>query len=133
MKFGGGVSVGGVPVDPRTQMPVPHPSQSVARVTWVDFRFDGIGVSAIGLLRQSVAGTNSIAEAVYAAGGGRKMTHRTIATCLLVALALVLLASITSAMAQDTTDLEQRISRLESRKNVAVGAVTFLVGAFCAL
>ncbi len=61
------------------------------------------------------------------------MTHRTISTCLLVALALVLLASITSAMAQDTTDLEQRISRLESRENVAVGAVTFLFGAFCAL
>ena len=63
------------------------------------------------------------------------MTHRTIATCLLVVLALVLLASVTSVMAQDTTDLERRISDLESRNNGdrALGAVGFLVGAFCAL
>lgn len=63
--FGSGVSIGGVPVDPRTQMPVPHPSQKIERVTWVDFRFAGIDVSAIGLLRESVAGANSIAEGVY--------------------------------------------------------------------
>ena len=28
VKFGSGVSIGGVPVDPRTQLPVPHPTSS---------------------------------------------------------------------------------------------------------
>ena len=63
------------------------------------------------------------------------MTHRTIATSLLVALVLVLLASVTSIMAHGTTDLEQRVTRLESkiRDDAAAGAVAFLFGAFCAL
>jgi len=37
--FGGGVSVMGVPVDPRTQRPVPHPSQTVTETIYVDWRF----------------------------------------------------------------------------------------------
>lgn len=62
--FGSGVSIMGVPVDPRTQMPAPHPSIKVERITWVDFRFDGLNVSAIGLLRTSVTGVGRIASDV---------------------------------------------------------------------
>jgi hypothetical protein len=58
--FGSGVSIMGVPVDPRTQLPVPHPSIEVERITWVDFQFGGIGVSALGLLQQTLAGIREI-------------------------------------------------------------------------
>jgi hypothetical protein len=37
--FGSGVSVMGVPIDPRTQMPVPNTAAKTEVVTWVDFRF----------------------------------------------------------------------------------------------
>ena len=59
-KFGSGVSIGNVPVDPRTQMPVPHPSQKVERIIWVDFRFQGENVSALGLLKEVLAGVRKI-------------------------------------------------------------------------
>ncbi len=61
VRFGPGVSIGGVPVDHRTQMPVPHPSQTVERITWVDFRFQGENISALGLLKQALAGVQRIA------------------------------------------------------------------------
>lgn len=62
VKFGSGVSIGGVPVNPATQMPVPHPSQTVEVVTWVDFQFDGISVSALVLLKNSLEGVSEIAQ-----------------------------------------------------------------------
>lgn len=58
--FGQGVSVMGVPIDPRTQLPVPHPSIKVEKIIWVDFQFAGIGVSALGLLKKTLAGVRSI-------------------------------------------------------------------------
>ena len=58
--FSKGVSVMGVPIDPETQLPVPNPSISVTRITWVDFQFSGIGVSAIGLLKKSLLGIRDI-------------------------------------------------------------------------
>lgn len=58
--FGSGVSVLGVPIDPRTQLPVPHPSIKVERITWVDFQFAGIGMSALGRLKQALAGIGKI-------------------------------------------------------------------------
>jgi len=64
VRFGAGVFIGGVPVDPRTQMPVPHPSLKVERNTWVDFQFAGVGVSALGLVKDSAAGIRSIVESV---------------------------------------------------------------------
>jgi len=62
--FGGGVSIMGVPIDPRTQLPIPHPSIKVERITWVDFQFAGIGASALGLLKQARAGIGSIEAAI---------------------------------------------------------------------
>jgi len=64
VKFGSGVRIGGVPVNPATQMPVPHSSQTVEAVTWVDFRFDGINVSALALLKNSLEGIYEIAQCV---------------------------------------------------------------------
>ena len=58
--FRSGVSVMGVPIDPRTQLPVPSPSIKVERITWVDFQFAGIGVSALALLKASVPGVRTI-------------------------------------------------------------------------
>ena len=58
--FGNGVSVMGVPIDLRTQLPIPHPSIRVERVNWVDFQFAGIGVSALGLLERAFEGIIAI-------------------------------------------------------------------------
>ena len=58
--FGQGVSVMGVPIDPRTQLPVPHPSIKVEKIIWVDFQFNGIEVSALGLLEKTLAGIQNI-------------------------------------------------------------------------
>jgi hypothetical protein len=60
VRFGPGVSIGGVPVDPRTQLPVPHPSQRVDRVTWVDFHFAGTSDSVLQLLQSAVTGVAEI-------------------------------------------------------------------------
>jgi hypothetical protein len=64
VRFGSGVFIGGVPVNPATQLPVPHESQKVERVTWVDFRFRDPDVSALGLLKQSTAGVRKIANEI---------------------------------------------------------------------
>ncbi len=64
VRFGSGVRIAGVPVDPTTQRPVPDSSLDVKEVTWVDFRFEGIDVSALSLLKQSLDGVTSIAERI---------------------------------------------------------------------
>jgi hypothetical protein len=38
--FGEGISVMGVPIDPRTQLPVPNNIVRTERIVWVDFLFD---------------------------------------------------------------------------------------------
>lgn len=64
--FGQGVSVMGVPIDPRTQLPVPHPEIKVEKIIWVDFKFDGINVSALGLLEKTLVGIKSIETRIRA-------------------------------------------------------------------
>jgi hypothetical protein len=64
--FGHGVSVMGVPIDPSTQLPIPHASQTVEKVIWVDFRFAGIDASALALLSDSISGVKAISSGVYA-------------------------------------------------------------------
>ncbi|MCX6811808.1 MAG: hypothetical protein NT039_03900, partial [Candidatus Berkelbacteria bacterium] len=54
VRFGQGVYIGGVPINPNTQMPVPSSTQKVEIVTWIDFKFEGIDVSASWLLRESL-------------------------------------------------------------------------------
>lgn len=62
VRFGAGVRIGGVPVDPNTQMPVPSSTQTVTIQTWVDFQFEDIGVSAIWLSNESLKQVRSIYE-----------------------------------------------------------------------
>ncbi|MDH4187007.1 MAG: hypothetical protein OEV08_08410 [Nitrospira sp.] len=52
--FGGGVRVMGVPIDPRTQLPVPNQQVTTTIVTWVDFQFRDTGLSVLAFMEQSV-------------------------------------------------------------------------------
>lgn len=52
--FGGGVSVMGVPIDPRTQMPVPNRETTTTVTTWIDFRFAENGQSVLPFLETSI-------------------------------------------------------------------------------
>lgn len=64
VKFGKGVKILGVPVDPSTQLPVPHPNQKVQLIKWVDFQFEGIPGSALFLLKSSLNGVEKITSEV---------------------------------------------------------------------
>jgi hypothetical protein len=52
--FGSGVSVMGVPIDSNTQLPIPNNIVKTDIVTWVDFQFEGINVSALWLTKESL-------------------------------------------------------------------------------
>jgi hypothetical protein len=52
--FGHGVRVHGVPIDPRTQMPVPNDQVKTEVVTWVDFRFKEVDQSVLAFLQTSI-------------------------------------------------------------------------------
>jgi hypothetical protein len=52
--FGSGVSVMGVPIDPRTQMPIPHSVAETEVLVWVDFRFKEIDQSVISFVETSL-------------------------------------------------------------------------------
>jgi len=58
--FGPGVFIGGVPVNPNTQLPNPSNTQSVKIETWVDFQFEDINVSALWLTKESFDQINKI-------------------------------------------------------------------------
>jgi hypothetical protein len=63
VRFGGGVRVMGVPIDPRTQLPVPNNQVTTTITTWVDFRFREGGQSVLPFIDKSIAKV----EAVYVA------------------------------------------------------------------
>lgn len=52
--FGSGVFIGGIPVNPQTQLPNPSNTQTVTIETWVDFQFEDINVSALWLTKESL-------------------------------------------------------------------------------
>lgn len=52
--FGSGVSVMGVPIDPRTQLPVPNNVVNTQIVIWVDFRFKEIDEPVLEFTEQSI-------------------------------------------------------------------------------
>lgn len=52
--FGSGVSVMGVSIDPDTQLPIPNNIVKTEIVTWVDFQFEDINVSALWLTKESL-------------------------------------------------------------------------------
>jgi len=63
--FGSGISVMGVPIDPRTQMPVSNTTTETKVVIWVDFKFDDNNKSVLPFLDSSVKNTDSICNSVY--------------------------------------------------------------------
>ncbi len=65
VSFGSGGAVAGAAIDPRTQLPVPHPIRRIEVTLWDDFRFSGIEGSALQLLKRSSAGVSEITEDVY--------------------------------------------------------------------
>lgn len=58
--FGGGVSVMGIPIDPRTQMPVPNNVAQTQVITWVDFRFKENGMSVLPFIETSLKNVEKI-------------------------------------------------------------------------
>lgn len=52
--FGSGVSVMGVPIDPRTQMPVPNDVAKTEVAIWVDFKFAEIDQSVLTFIERSI-------------------------------------------------------------------------------
>ncbi len=58
--FGSGVSVMGVPIDPRTQLPVPNSVVRTAVITWVDFKFNEIDQSALAFVDTSISNVTKI-------------------------------------------------------------------------
>lgn len=58
--FSGGVSVMGVPIDPRTQLPIPNNQVKTEIVTWVDFRFKENGLSALPFIEESIKKVENI-------------------------------------------------------------------------
>ena len=64
VSFGAGVSVMGVPIDPRTQMPVPNNVVQTEVVTWVDFRFSEVDESVLVFVDESVKNTTNVFQAL---------------------------------------------------------------------
>jgi hypothetical protein len=54
VRFGSGVWVAGVPVDPRTQMPVPNNQAKTTVTKWIDFKFAENGESVLPFVQRSI-------------------------------------------------------------------------------
>jgi hypothetical protein len=65
----GDVHIGGVPVDPATEKPIPSPQQRVTEHILVDWQFDDPRVSALGTLHQIQAGLPTLIHDVLSACG----------------------------------------------------------------
>lgn len=52
--FSGNVSVMGVPIDPRTQLPVPNNLVRTQVIVWVDFRFKELDLPVLSFTEQSI-------------------------------------------------------------------------------
>jgi len=62
VRFGSGVLIGGVPVNPKTQLPQPHPSQTVKREIWVSFIFKSIDQPVLPFLNTCVDGVEIVVK-----------------------------------------------------------------------
>ena len=58
--YGSGVFIHGVQVDPATHLPEPSTHQTIEKTIWVDFRFLGINVSALSLIKNTLSGVEKI-------------------------------------------------------------------------
>lgn len=62
--FGSGVSVMGVPIDPRTQLPVPNESVKTEITTWVSFSFSETGDLVIPFIKDSISKVDTLCKDV---------------------------------------------------------------------
>ena len=67
VRFGSGVHIGGAPVDPKTQLPVPSPQQTISREIWVAFNFETITQPVLPFLNKCIAGVENILETLRSA------------------------------------------------------------------
>jgi hypothetical protein len=58
--FGNGISIMGVPIDPTTQLPISNNIVKTEIITWVDFQFEDINISALWLTKESLKQINQI-------------------------------------------------------------------------
>lgn len=54
VKFGSGVRALGVPIDPRTQLPIPNRQVTTNVTIWVDFQFKEVGQSVLPFIEASI-------------------------------------------------------------------------------
>jgi hypothetical protein len=64
VRFGSGVRVMGVPVDPKTQLPVPNNQVTTTITTWVDFKFKESGQSVLPFIEKSIARVEELYSAL---------------------------------------------------------------------
>ncbi|MGJ0515964.1 MAG: hypothetical protein ACR65O_09505 [Methylomicrobium sp.] len=64
VSFGAGVSVVGVPIDPKTQMPVPNTVAKTEVVIWVDFRFKEINQPVLPFVETSIKNVDKVFQAL---------------------------------------------------------------------
>jgi hypothetical protein len=62
--FGSGVSVMGVPIDPKTQLPVPNTTTETKVEIWVDFRFADNEESVLPFLTKSIDKVDTLCQAI---------------------------------------------------------------------
>jgi hypothetical protein len=60
VRFNGSVSVMGVPIDPKTQLPIPNNQVKTEITIWVDFKFKENGESVVLFIRQSIENIEKI-------------------------------------------------------------------------
>lgn len=58
--YGSVVNIGGVPVNPATQLPIPSPTQIVTQEIWVSFDFADINQPVLPFLKKVIKGVESI-------------------------------------------------------------------------
>jgi hypothetical protein len=50
----------GVPIDPKTQLPVPNNQVTTTVTTWVDFTFKEVGESVLPFIEKSISRVDSL-------------------------------------------------------------------------
>lgn len=64
VRFGSGVRVMGVPIDPQTQLPVPNDVVKTDITIWIDFEFREGGQSVLPFIEKSIARVESTYQAI---------------------------------------------------------------------
>ena len=64
VRFGSGVRVMGVPIDPKTQLPVPNKEVTTTITTWVNFKFKEGGQSVLPFLEKSIGQVEDLYRAL---------------------------------------------------------------------